>query len=169
MELSARYITDRFLPDKAIDLLDEACSAKSMTYNFISAETQVIKEKIEKLDKEISDLLVSQQYKKLFNKKNERDLLTRELENNKKKHNIPRKDRKKITGTDIQKVLHQTTGIPLKNLQKEDLTRLKNLGSALKKRIIGQDEAIDAIVSSLKRSQVGISRAERPIGSFLFL
>lgn len=93
----------------------------------------------------------------------------RELDNIKRKHNIPRKDRKKITGTDIQKILHQTTGVPLKNLQKEDLTRLKNLDKSLKKRIIGQDEAIDAIVSSLKRSQVGISRAERPIGSFLFL
>ena len=66
-------------------------------------------------------------------------------------------------------MIHQTTGVPLKNLQKEDLTRLRNLDKILKKRIIEQDEAIDAIVSSLKRSQVGISRAERPIGSFLFL
>lgn len=169
VELSSRYITDRFLPDKAIDLLDEACSAKSMTYNFVSDEVQNIKSKIEKLDKEIIDMMMSQQYKKWFTKKNEKEALIRELENIKRKHNIPRKDRKKITGTDIQKILHQTTGVPLKNLQKEDLTRLKNLDKSLKKRIIGQNEAIDAIVSSLKRSQVGISRAERPIGSFLFL
>ena len=66
-------------------------------------------------------------------------------------------------------MIHQTTGIPLKNLQKEDISKLKNLDKSLKKRIIGQDEAIDSIVNSLKRSQVGISRANRPIGSFLFL
>jgi ATP-dependent clp protease len=154
VELSARYITDRFLPDKAIDLLDEACSAKSMTYNFVSSEAQEIKEKIEKLEKESVDMLMSQQYAKGLAKKREQEQLLKELESVKKKHNIPRKDRKKITGTDVQKILHQITGIPLKNLQKEDLTRLKNLDKSLKKHIIGQDEAIDAIVSSLKRSSV---------------
>ena len=154
VELSSRYITDRFLPDKAIDLLDEACSAKSMTYNFVSSEAQEIKEKIEKLEKESVDMLMSQQYAKGLAKKREQEQLLKELESVKKKHNIPRKDRKKITGTDVQKILHQITGIPLKNLQKEDLTRLKNLDKSLKKHIIGQDEAIDAIVSSLKRSSV---------------
>ncbi len=169
VELSSRYITDRFLPDKAIDLLDEACSAKSMTYNFVSDEANIIKEKIEKLQKDISDLVISQQYQKAFTKKREQEALQKELEKTKKKHVIPKKDRLKITGLDIQKVIHQTTGIPLKNLQKEDISKLKNLDKSLKKRIIGQNEAIDAIVSSLKRSQVGISRANRPIGSFLFL
>lgn len=169
VELSTRYITDRFLPDKAIDLLDEACSAKSMTYNFVSEEVQEIREKIEKLQKEITDFAMSQQYGKALAKRRELDGLTEELEKTRKKRVIPKKDRLKITGLDIQRVIHQTTGVPLKNLQKEDISRLKNLDRAMKKRIIGQDEAISAIVSSLKRSQVGISRAERPIGSFLFL
>lgn len=169
VELSARYMTDRFLPDKAIDLLDEACSAKSMTYNFVSDEVTEIKEKIEKLQKDMQNFVISQQYQKAFAKRKEIEILTKELETKKKKHTIPRKDRLKISGLDIQKVIHQTTGIPLKNLQKEDISKLKNLDKSLKKRIIGQDEAIDSIVNSLKRSQVGISRANRPIGSFLFL
>lgn len=169
VELSARYMTDRFLPDKAIDLLDEACSAKSMTYNFVSDEVTEIKEKIEKLQKDMQNFVISQQYQKAFAKRKEIEILTKELETKKKKHTIPRKDRLKISGLDIQKVIHQTTGIPLKNLQKEDISKLKNLDKSLKKRIIGQDEAIDSIVNSLKRSQVGISRTNRPIGSFLFL
>lgn len=169
VELSCRYITDRFLPDKAIDLLDEACSAKSMKYNFSSEEVLEIKQKIENIQKDMQNFVLSQQYQKALAKRKEIELLTAELEQKKKKRVIPKKDRLKITGLDIQKVIHQSTGIPLKNLQKEDLTKLKNLDKSLKKRIIGQDEAIDAIVSSLKRSQVGISRQNRPIGSFLFL
>lgn len=169
VELSSRYMTDRFLPDKAIDLLDEACSAKSMTYNFVSEEVAEIKAKIEKIQNEMSNFVISQQYQKAFAKKKEIEILTKELDSKKKKHIIPKKERLKITGIDIQKVIHQTTGIPLKNLQKEDISKLKNLDKDLKKRIIGQDEAIDAIVASLKRSQVGISRENRPIGSFLFL
>lgn len=169
IELSTRYITDRFLPDKAIDLLDEACSAKSMTYNFSSEEAQNIKEKIEKIQNDMNSLVMSQQYQKALIKQKEIQALEKELEQTKKKRKIPLKDRLKITGSDVQKIIHQTTGVPLKNLQKEDLTKLKNLDKILKKRIIGQNEAIDSIVSSLKRSQVGISRTERPIGSFLFL
>lgn len=169
VELSTRYITDRFLPDKAIDLLDEACSAKSMTYNASFDDMTEIKEQIEKLQKEMNDFIVSQQLQKALAKRRMIDSLYKEIENKKRKRSIPRKDRLKITGTDIQKIVHQTTGVPLKNLQKEDRVRLKNLDKILKKRILWQDEAIGAIVSSLKRSQVGISNQNRPIGSFLFL
>lgn len=140
-----------------------------MTYNFVSDETREIREKMEKIQSEISSFAMSQQYAKALKKRKEFDSLTEELESTKRKRIIPRKDRLKIQSIDIQKVIHQTTGIPLKNLQKEDLTRLRTLDKSLKKRIIGQDEAIDAIANSLKRSQAGISRQNRPIGSFLFL
>lgn len=169
VDLSVRYITDRYLPDKSIDLLDEACATKSMTYNFLSEEAQQVKEKIEKLEKDIGALALSQQYAKAHAKQREQAELTKELEAIKKKKVIPLKDRLKINATDIQKVIHQSTGVPLKNLQSEDLTRLRGLDKSMKKRILGQDEAIEAIVSSLKRSQVGISSVNRPIGSFLFL
>ena len=169
VDLSTRYVTDRFLPDKAIDLLDEACSAKSMTYHASNDEIVEIQEEIQRLQQEMSDMLQAQQYQKALTKRNQIKQLTLEIESKKKKRSIPRKDRLKISATDIQKVIHQMTGIPLRNLHKEDLNRLKNLDKILKKRILGQDEAISAIVSSLKRSQVGISRQTRPIGSFLFL
>ena len=167
--LSSRYITERFLPDKAIDLIDEACSAKSMTYSFDTSEVEEIKESIQKLQKEMESFLISQQYQKALTKRKELEALKQSAEEKKKKRVIPRKNRLHITSADVQRVIHQMTGVPLKNLEKEDLSKLKNLGATLKKRIIGQDTTIDSIVSSLKRSRVGISNPNRPIGSFLFL
>jgi ATP-dependent Clp protease ATP-binding subunit ClpC len=167
--LSSRYVTDRFLPDKAIDLIDEACSAKSMTYSVDTTEVEAIREDMQKIQKEIESMLISQQYQKALIKRRELDKLTAEADEKKKKRVIPRKNRLHITSRDVQRVISQMTGVPLKNLEKEDLSRLRGLAGVLKKRIIGQDDAIDAIVSSLKRSRVGISSLERPIGSFLFL
>lgn len=169
VELSTRYITDRFLPDKAIDLIDEACSTKSMTYNFDTSEVTDLKEKMQIIQKEMEDLLISQQYQKALKKRKLIESIAIEVEEKKKKRTIPRKDRLHITGSDIQKVIHQISGVPLKNLEKEDLSRLRSLGTTLKSRILGQSDAIDAITSSLKRSSVGISNPNRPIGSFLFL
>jgi ATP-dependent Clp protease ATP-binding subunit ClpC len=167
--LSTRYITERFLPDKAIDLIDEACSVKSMTYSVDTSEVEELKEKMAILQKDIEALLISQQYQKALAKRREMDKLASEADEKRKKRVIPRKNRLHITSADVQRVIHQMTGVPLKNLEKEDLSKLRALDSAMKKKIIGQDEAIDSIVSSLKRSRVGISRANRPIGSFLFL
>jgi len=169
VELSSRYITDRFLPDKAIDLIDEACSTKSMTYNFDTSEVTELKEKMQGIQKEMEDLLISQQYQKALKKRKIIETIASEIEEKKKKRTIPRKDRLHITGSDIQRVIHQISGIPLKNLEKEHLSRLRSLDAILKKRILGQSDAIDAITSSLKRSSVGISNPNRPIGSFLFL
>jgi ATP-dependent Clp protease ATP-binding subunit ClpC len=167
--LSTRYITDRFLPDKAIDLIDEACSEKSMTYSVDTSEVEEIKERIATLQKDIESLLISQQYQKALVKRREMDLLKTEADEKRKKRVIPRKNRLHITSADVQRVIHQMTGVPLKNLEKEDLSKLRALGATLKRRVIGQDNAIDSIVSSLKRSRVGISSQNRPIGSFLFL
>ncbi len=169
VELSTRYITDRFLPDKAIDLIDEACSAKSMTYNFDTSEVTDLKEKIQAVQKEMEDLLISQQYQKALAKRKILEAINTEIDEKKKKRTIPRKDRLHITSADIQRVIHQISGIPLKNLEKEDMSRLRWLDSLLKKRILGQGDAISAITSSLKRSSMGISSPNRPIGSFLFL
>lgn len=169
VELSTRYITDRFLPDKAIDLIDEACSTKSMTYNFDTSEVTELKEKAQLIQKEMEDLLISQQYQKALKKRKMIESINIEIDEKKNKRTVPRKDRLHITGSDIQKVIHQISGIPLKNLEKESMAQLRSLDSVLKKRVLGQSDAIDAIVSSLKRSSVGISNPNRPIGSFLFL
>ena len=112
---------------------------------------------------------MSQQYQKALAKRKIIEGIMQEIEEKKKKRKVPKKDRLHITSSDVQRVIHQMTGVPLKNLEKEDIARLKSLDSVLKKRILGQSEAIDAITSSLKRSRMGISSANRPIGSFLFL
>lgn len=125
--LSTRYITDRFLPDKAIDLIDEACSEKSMTYSVDTSEVEEIKERIATLQKDIESLLISQQYQKALVKRREMDLLKTEADEKRKKRVIPRKNRLHITSADVQKVIHQMTGVPLKNLEKEDLSKLRAL------------------------------------------
>lgn len=125
VDLSSRYITDRFLPDKAIDLIDEACSTKSMTYNFDSGEVTELREKMQGVQKEMEDFLMSQQYQKALAKRKILEELTQDIEMKKKKRVIPRKERLHITGRDVQRVIHQMTGVPLKNLEKEDLARLK--------------------------------------------
>ena len=117
----------------------------------------------------MEDLLISQQYQKALAKRKIVETIGTEIEEKKKKRTIPRKDRLHITGSDIQRVIHQISGVPLKNLEKEDMSRLRGLDGLLKKRILGQSDAIMAITSSLKRSGVGISNPNRPIGSFLFL
>ena len=97
---------------------------------------------------------MSQQYQKALAKRKMIESITKEVEEKKKKRKVPKKDRLHITSMDIQKVIHQTTNVPLKNLEKEDLSRLKNLDTILKKRIIGQGDAISGIVSSLRRARV---------------
>lgn len=134
--LSTRYITDRFLPDKAIDLIDEACSVKSMTYTIDTTEVEEIKEKIATLQKDIEALLISQQYQKALAKRREIEKLQKDAEEKRKKRVIPRKNRLHITSSDVQRVIHQMTGVPLKNLATEDLSKLRALGTSLKKQIV---------------------------------
>ena len=123
--LSTRYVTDRFLPDKAIDLIDEACSVKSMTYTIDTSEVEEIKERIALLQKDIEALLISQQYQKALAKRREIEKLQKDADEKRKKRVIPRKNRLHITSSDVQRVIHQMTGVPLKNLEKEDLSKLR--------------------------------------------
>ncbi len=166
--LSTRYITDRYLPDKAIDLIDEACSAKSMTYNYDEDETRALREEIEKLQKSIDDFVMSQQYHKAIKAKEEQNELEKKIRERRAKKTIPREKRLHIGAEDIQHIVEQITGIPCKNLRIRDDEKLRSLETNLKKRIIGQDAAIASIVSSIRRSATGISTAGRPVGSFLF-
>jgi ATP-dependent Clp protease ATP-binding subunit ClpC len=169
VSLSTRYITDRFLPDKAIDLIDEACSAKSMKYNFDEDETKKLKEQIESITKDMEGFIMSQQYHKAIKAKERREELETKIAEGKKKKSIPRNKRLHITALDIQKIVEQMTGVPEKNLDGNDIDKLMGLTGVIQKRIIDQDEAVEAVVSAIKRSRAGISDGKRPIGSFLFL
>lgn len=169
VDLSIRYITDRQLPDKAIDLIDEACSLKSMKYNFDEDEIKKIREKMIKNTKRIEDAVMSQQYKKAVIYKEQQTQYEKDIQNLKKKFSIPKEKRFWVTEEDIHKVLSITTGIPVANLSKTEIDRLKKLPDIMKKYIIAQDEAVDTIVKSLIRSKTGIWEVGRPLGSFLFL
>ncbi len=169
VKLSKRYITDRFLPDKAIDLIDEACSLKSMQYNFDEKEITKHKKEIAKLQTQIENAVISQKYKAASSLKLKKSKLEEKIWNIKKKFSIPKSKRSKITPADIQKVLSISTWIPVENLSAQELDKLKKLPKVMGKQIIGQDEAIESIVKSIMRSRAWISDSKRPLGSFLFL
>ncbi len=169
VSLSIRYITDKQLPDKAIDLIDEACSLKSMKYNFDEEEIKRLKEKSVKLQGKIEQAVISQHYKKAVSLKEEQKILDAEIQGLKKKFTIPKEKRFWVQEEDIQKVLAMTTGIPVSSLSKNEIDRLKKLPSQMRKYIIGQDDAIDAITKSIIRSKTGVGTPHRPLGSFLFL
>ncbi|MDD3302541.1 MAG: ATP-dependent Clp protease ATP-binding subunit [Candidatus Gracilibacteria bacterium] len=169
VNLSMRYITDRYLPDKAIDLIDEACSLKSMKYNFDEEEIVKLKEKIEDLQKKIEQALINNQYKKAVTMKQQQKELEDKIGNLKRKFSIPKEKRLNVEASDIQRVLSIATGIPSQNLSSKDIERLQKLPTKLKASIIGQDDAIETVIKSIMRSKAGIGNPKRPLGSFLFL
>lgn len=169
VDLSTRYITDRYLPDKAIDLIDEACSLKSMTYSWDEKKIRELKEKVIETNKQIESLVISQQYKKASLLKEKVKKLEQEILNQKKQFAIPKEKRLKITPKDIQKVLSMTTGIPVNDLEQSEIDRLKKLSWVLEKSIIWQSQAITSVVNSIMRSKAWIANPNKPLWSFLFL
>lgn len=169
VELSNRYITDRYLPDKAIDLMDEACSLKSMKYNFDENEIKVLKEKIAENNKKIEDLVISQQYKKAFKLKEKQLELEKQISESKQKFQVPKEKRFIVEAFDVQKVLSIATGIPISNLGKDETAKIIWLEKKIKSEIVGQEEAISGIIKSIMRNKAWISNPNRPIWSFLFL
>lgn len=169
VELSVRYITDRYLPDKAIDLIDEACSLKSMKYNFDETEIKNLKEKIAETNKKIEEYVLSQQYKKAFKLKEKKEELENKISEMKRKFQVPKEKRFVINEVDVQKVLSIATWIPVSNLWKDETTKILWLDKKIKSEIIGQDEAVTNIVKAIMRNKAWISNPNRPIWSFLFL
>lgn len=169
VELSIRYITDQNLPDKAIDLIDEACSIKSMKYNFDETEIKNIKEKIAKVSKQIELAVIAQEYKKASSLKENQLKLENQIVDLKEKFTIPKNERMNVWVEDVQRILSMSTWIPVSNINKDETDRLKNLPKTMSREIIGQDEAIKSIVKSINRSKAWIGDPNRPLGSFLFL
>jgi len=169
VDLSIRYITDRYLPDKAIDLIDEACSIKSMKYNFDETETKKLKEQIIKIEKDIESAVISQSYKKAQNLKEKQVKLEKQISDLKQKFSIPKEERLCVTDEDVQKVLSMSTWIPVSNINKNEINKLKNLPKLIKEEIIWQDEAVNEIVKTIMKSKAWIWNPNRPLWSFLFL
>ena len=169
-KLSTRYINDRFLPDKAIDLIDEAASrAKLKTYT----EPNTIKKReteIQKLTMEKEEAIQTQNFEKAAELRDLERIEKEKLEKEKQKwRDKNSKDVKQITDEEIAEVISNWTGIPAKRLTQDENTRLKNLENALHERVIGQNEAVTAVAKAIKRGRVGLKDPNRPIGSFMFL
>ena len=170
VELSSRYINDRFLPDKAIDLIDEA-SAKIKLKSFVEPEYLKNMEKdLERIIKEKEEAINVQNYEKAASLRDTEKELIETLE--KENEHWKNKTTKKVINIekeDIEFIISRWTGIPIYKITESENDKLKNLEVLLHKRVIGQDEAINAISRAIRRSRVGLKDPARPIGSFLFL
>ena len=169
VSLSARYINDRFLPDKAIDLMDEAASRVRMEAEELSPELKSLEEKINALVKDKEAAIAAQDYEKAAQlrdiEKNYRDQV--ELEREKRKKNSAQ--HRPVTEEDIAAVVSGWTGIPVTRLTEDEGERLLHMEDTLHKRVVGQDEAVKAVARAIRRGRVGLKDPKRPIGSFLFL
>lgn len=170
VRLSGRYINDRFLPDKAIDVLDEACSRVSLRGFKIPEQMYRLEEKLTAFTKELEEAIRKGDMKKAADIHADQERTTRELE--KMKTQFRKKNAGKnlvVTEDDIAEVISQWTRIPVKRLAESESARLNRLEQTLHKRVIGQDEAVTAVAKAIKRGRVGLKDPKRPIGSFLFL
>ncbi|MFP4489922.1 MAG: ATP-dependent Clp protease ATP-binding subunit [Spirochaetaceae bacterium] len=168
--LSSRYINDRFLPDKAIDLIDEAGSYKRIHNTVRPKELTELEEEIDRLTGEKINLVNNQDYEKAAAVRDTvRQLKGRVEEMKKNWKNSMKNERNLVEVDDIQRIISSITGIPLERLALSESEKLLNIEEELHKTIIGQEEAINAVSSSIRRSRTGISSPNRPLGSFVFL
>lgn len=168
VKLSKRYINDRFLPDKAIDLIDEAAAKKRIRSKEKNTKIIDLQKKLMQIIKKKEECVSRQDYEKAAELRNEELVLLKSIEQE-KFVKVPRSKRKKLEYDDIAEVVGAMTGVPVRRLVKDDMSRLLDLEGSLKKRIIGQDEAVKAVANSIRRSRAGFSDEKRPIGSFIFL
>ena len=169
VELSGRYITDRFQPDKAIDVIDEAAAKVRME---ASSTPDALKEKEEKLAsllKEKEAAVASQDFEKAAEYRDDAKKMQSEIALMKKDWKGADHDDLKVTEEDVAEVVAKWTGVPLQNLKKSDSERLLHLEEELHKRVVGQDEAVHAVATAIRRARAGMKDPKRPIGSFLFL
>ena len=170
VSLSRRYINDRFLPDKAIYLMDEAASQVRMSAESTSPDLKSLEEKINALHREKADAIAAQDYEKAAQLRDLEQKYTQQVD-------IERENWKKSLSTnrgsvgaeDIAKVVAGWTGIPVTRLTEDESMRMLRLEETLHKRVVGQDEAVTAVAKAIRRSRVGLKDPKRPIGSFLFL
>ena len=170
VQLSKRYIGDRFLPDKAIDLMDEAASQVRMTAEASSPDLKALEEKITALHREKTEAVAAQDFVKAAQlrdiEKNYQEQVEIERDNWRKQL---AQNRGNVTADDVAKVVAGWTGIPVTRLTEDESMRLLKLEEKLHQRVVGQDEAVNAVAKAIRRSRVGLKDPKRPIGSFLFL
>jgi len=170
VKLSSRYITDRFLPDKAIDLIDEAASRVKFENSFVPSEIIEMQEKVSKLEEEINEAALDGNYQKAAMKKSELEKIRSEyskIQEDWKKH---QESISKVVDVDtIARVVERWTGIPVTKLMEDEKNKLVNLEELIHNRIVDQEEAVRIISSTIRRARAGLKDPNRPMGSFLFV
>ncbi|MFM8540143.1 MAG: ATP-dependent Clp protease ATP-binding subunit [Nitrospira sp.] len=170
VKLSDRYITDRFLPDKAIDLIDETGSrAKLQTYA-LPGELKAMEQELKKVSREKETAISLQNFEEAVKFREEEERLRKLLEESKREwKKNQEKNKPVISKEDVAYVVSKMTGIPLFKLEEEESQKLLHMEEFLHKRIVGQEEAISAVCRAIRRSRAGLKEAKKPIGSFIFL
>jgi ATP-dependent Clp protease ATP-binding subunit ClpC len=170
VKLSDRYITDRFLPDKAIDLIDETGSrAKLQTYA-LPGELKALEQELKKVSREKELAISLQNFEEAVKFREEEERLRKLLEESKREwKKNQEKNKPVITKDDVAYVVSKMTGIPLFKLEEEESSKLLHMEDYLHKRIVGQEEAISAVCRAIRRSRAGLKETKKPIGSFIFL
>ena len=170
VELSTRYINDRFLPDKAIDLVDEAASRVKMRTYTQPDTLKKLEEEISAMNKEKDDAIKVQDFEKAASLRDKINVEKEKLQKEKEKWESKNtKSITTLTEEDIAEVVASWTGVPVKKLTQTENEKLRNLEQTLHQRVIGQNEAVDAVAKAIRRGRVGLKDPNRPIGSFLFL
>ena len=170
-KLSSRYITDRFLPDKAIDLIDEAASKKKLSTLVAPDTLKELESQLEKLTNEKQEAITAQNFEKAAEIRDKEKNVKEEIDKAKgawKEENAASNDLK-VTAEDIADIISSWTNIPVTKVAEEESEKLKNLEAILHERVIGQDEAVSAVAKAIRRGRAGLKDPKRPTGSFLFL
>lgn len=169
-KLAARYINDRFLPDKAIDLMDEAASKVALSIYAVSPERKKLEEKLKALDTEKEEAIKSEAFEEAGAIKKKQQRIRRELERiEEETAELREKAELTVTENEIADVISGWTKIPVKKLAEGESERLMKLEETLHARVVGQEEAVTAVAKAIRRGRVGLKDPNRPIGSFLFL
>ncbi len=170
VKLSDRYISDRFLPDKAIDLIDEAASRVRLRTHTAPPNLKELEQKLEKVRSEKDAAVQSQEFELAASLRDEEQKIKEELERLKETwQKTQQLDDVRVTAEDIAHIVSSWTGIPVQQLQQDESERLLNLEKILHERVIGQDEAVEAVAKAIRRARAGLKDPKRPIGSFIFL
>ena len=167
--LSDRYIMDRSLPDKAIDLIDEACSKAKVNFSVKPQAVKELEDKIAQLSSSRDDASLQRNYEKAANLQSQIIKLENELKKKQDKIKPKNKSIDQIGANEIAAVVSKWTGIPVTRITESEKQKLLHLEEILHKRVVGQDEAVSAVAKAIRRSRVGLQDSKRPIGSFLFM
>jgi len=170
VRLSDRYVSDRFLPDKAIDVVDEAASRVRLQRETLPPEIREVQKKFEEVSREKKEKIENQDFESAVGLRDKEEKFLKELNTLKKKwEEKQQKVKSVVTSKDISYIVSRMTGIPTTRIEEQESMKLLNMEEELHKRIVGQDEAIKAVTKAIRRSRAGLRMVNRPIGTFLFL